>query len=409
MAEVVKTIKLHLHLSDIDIPLFHEMAESYQYACNYVSQYVFDHNFLLNTIDLQKILYTSVRERFGLKSQMAISVMKTVSARYKTVKEQLFSNPYKYRDESGKWNYITRTLEWLHKPVQFARPQTDLVRGRDYSFLENETILSINTLQKRVRLTFDKPDCFHQYFDGTWKFGTAKLVSLLEEWYLHIPATKELEETFCPEQPTHVVGLDRGLRFLITAYDEKGLTTFMSGKDILRKRQSFLKIRAELQSKGTKSAKRALKRISGRENRWMSDINHQISKTLVEKYGPGTLFVLEDLTGVSFAEENLTHGAKANGDLRSWTFYQLERYLSYKAKSSSSDIKKVSAKYTSQRCPKCGRIHKENRSHKTHEYVCDSCGYHSNDDRIGAMNIYQLGTMYVSGDTNPRFGVRKDN
>ena len=89
--------------------------------------------------------------------------------------------------------------------------------------------------------------------------------------------------------------------------------------------------------------------------------------------------------------------------------YQLEQFLTYKAHEAGSEVIKVSAGYTSQRCPKCGRIHKENRNHKTHEYICDSCGYRSNDDRVGAMNIYTLGTMYVSGDTNPRFGVRKVN
>ena len=31
----------------------------------------------------------------------------------------------------------------------------------------------------------------------------------------------------------------------------------------------------------------------------MSDVNHRMSKTLVEKYGKETLFVLEDLTGVT--------------------------------------------------------------------------------------------------------------
>ena len=95
--------------------------------------------------------------------------------------------------------------------------------------------------------------------------------------------------------------------------------------------------------------------------------------------------------------------------MRSWTFYQLEQFLTYKAHESGSEVIKVSANYTSQRCPKCGRIHKENRKHEIHEYICDSCGYRSNDDRVGAMNIYTLGTMFVSGDTNPRFGVRKVN
>ena len=43
----------------------------------------------------------------------------------------------------------------------------------------------------------------------------------------------------------------------------------------------------------------------------------------------------------------------------------------------------------------------------SNEYICDSCGYRSNDDRISAMNLYELGKTHVSGDTHPRFGKRK--
>ena len=79
-----------------------------------------------------------------------------------------------------------------------------------------------------------------------------------------------------------------------------------------------------------------LKALSGRENRWMSDVTHRVSKTLVKKYGKDTLFVLEDLTGVSFEASNLSRGAKQNYDLRSWSFYQLEQFLSYKAQENRS-------------------------------------------------------------------------
>lgn len=202
--------------------------------------------------------------------------------------------------------------------------------------------------------------------------------------------------------------IERGLRFLATTYDETGHTDFIGGKAILDKRDRFQAVRTQCQARGTGSAKRVLKRVSGRENRWMSDVNHQISKTLVRKYGGNTLFVLEDLTGVSFSEETLgSRAARGKRELRSWTFYQFEQDLTYKAHEAGSEVLKVDAHYTSQRCPKCGRVHKENRSHVLHEYVCDCCGYRSNDDRIGAMNIQTLGAMYVSGDTNPRFGVRK--
>ena len=155
----------------------------------------------------------------------------------------------------------------------------------------------------------------------------------------------------------------------MTTYDEKGRTGFYSGRDILRKRAAFLKVRAELQAKGTKSAKRKLKTISGRENRWMADVNHRLTKTLVNRYGRDTLFVIEDLTRVSFDDKNLSSWNKSqNGALRSWAFYQLEQFLSYKVKETGSYVLKVDASYTSQRCPKCGRIYKQNRHHDIHEY-----------------------------------------
>lgn len=400
MSNLTKTMKLRIHVTPEQELLFRQMTEQYRQACNFVSQYIFDNQFNLVYQNLNKELYGDLRNLFGLKSQLAQSSIKTTIAKYKTVKQQLFQNPYKYKDENGNWQRITKTLEWLWKPVLFSRPQADLVRNRDYSFVDNRQILSINTLGKRIKCTFES-EHFAEYLDSSYEFGTAKLIELKGLWYLHIPVSKTVED-FQKENVRHVVGIDRGLRFLSVSYDEQGKTDFVSGRKIATKRHKFQEIRRQLQSKGTKSAKRRLKAISGRENRWMSDVNHRISKTLVEKYGQDTLFVLEDLTGVSFEESNLSKNAKQNYDLRSWSFYQLEQFLTYKAHENRSEVLKVSAKYTSQRCPKCGTIHKENRDHHRHLYSCQ-CGYKSNDDRIGAMNIQLLGTMWISGDNNPRY------
>lgn len=412
MAEMTKTMKLHIHPDEAGVALLKELTVKYSCACNYVSEYVFDHGFILNFMELQKALYNDVRRECGLKSQFTISSLKTVTARYKTIRTQLAKKPYKYQNGNGDWQFIPSTLEWLTKPVSFRRPQADLVRGRDYSFVNGasgEKLLSLNTLGGRIKVTFDIPDCFEEYFDGSWSFGTGKIVSLLGEWYFHIPVTKTTDEELTPDNVKHVVGLDRGLRFIVTGYDEGGNTTFISGKDVMAKRDRFQKVRDELQAKGTKSAKRALKRISGRENRWISDVNHQISKTLVDRYGSGTLFAVEDLAGVSFSEENLSNRTKKQRkDLRTWSFYQLEQFLTYKAEAVGSEVLEVKPDYTSQRCPKCGRILKANRHHEIHEYICDCCGYRSNDDRVGAMNIQLLGTMYLSGDMHPRFGARKE-
>ena len=85
-------------------------------------------------------------------------------------------------------------------------------------------------------------------------------------------------------------------------------------------------------------------------------------------------------------------------------FYQLEQDLTYKAHLNNSQVIEVDAHYTSQRCPKCGRINKDNRNHDLHLYHCDRCGYSSNDDRIAAINIQYLGTEYMSGNDHPKFG-----
>lgn len=400
MSDLTKTIKLRISVTPEQIELFRQTTEQYRRACNFVSQYIFDNAFDLAYLSLNKALYADIRSRFGLKSQMAQSSIKTTIAKYKAVKQQLLQRPYRYKDKNGNWRSITKTLEWLWKPVFFGRPQVDLVRDRDYSFVDGGKTMSIATLGERVKCSFFG-EHFAAYLDGSYDLGTAKLVELNGLWYLHIPVTKEVKD-FEKESVRHVVGIDRGLRFLTVSYDEKGKTEFTSGRKIATKRRKFQEVRRQLQSKGTKSAKRRLKAISGRENRWMSDVNHRISKTLVRKYGENSLFVLEDLTGVSFEESNLSRGKKQNYDLRSWSFYQLEQFLSYKTRENKSEVLKVSAKYTSQRCPKCGTIHKENRDHRKHFYVCQ-CGYKSNDDRVGAMNIQLLGTMWISGDNHPRY------
>ena len=127
----------------------------------------------------------------------------------------------------------------------------------------------------------------------------------------------------------------------------------------------------------------------------------QLSKTLVHKFGANTLFVLEDLTGVSFERADLSKALRNQN--KSWAFYQLAQFLNYKAHLNNSEVIEVSAQYTSQRCLKYGTIKKSNRNHDLHEYYCTNCDYRSNDDRLGAMNIQLLGTQYISGQEQPKF------
>lgn len=396
------TAKIRLYPTEEQAKQFKAVTVAYQDLCNVVSQWYFDNHFKVNRKKFNAEMYHALRQQMPeLNSAMVQSVYRTVETRYKTVKTQLRQQPYHYQDiNTGKWYQAYRTLEWLRKPIQFKRPQADYVRNINYSFVQKGTKISMNVLGKRIKVAFNSN--YLDFFDPNYKLGTARLVQLKKHWFLHISVTIQSDE-WTKENNQHVIGIDRGLRQIMTTYDERGKTRFFNGRRVAYIRKKYYHLRKQLQSKETKSAKRKLKKLGQKENRWMTDINHQLSKTLVDHYGKNSLFVLEDLTDVSF--EKTTSNKEQTRDLHSWAFYQLEQFLTYKAHLNGSQVINVSAQYTSQRCPKCGQIKKENRNHHLHEYRCDACGFRTNDDRIGAMNLQELGKQYISGVEEPKFNL----
>jgi IS605 OrfB family transposase len=191
-----------------------------------------------------------------------------------------------------------------------------------------------------------------------------------------------------------VVGIDRGIRFLTAGYDSNGNTVFISGSEVKQKRAHYQALRKQLQKRRTSSARRRLSLIGRRESRWMRDVNHCVSKALVESYPEGTLFVLEDLTGIRGATEGVK--AKNRYVTVSWAYYDLEQKLKYKASLNGQLMIKVDPAYTSQHCPKCGHTDKRNRDKLNHIFKCRACGYQSNDDRIAAMNLCGMGIKYLA-------------
>ena len=373
MEQMTITAKIQISATVDDKVLLDETMSVYADACNYVSDYVFrTHD--LKQFSLNKVLYSELRERFGLKSQMAQSVFKTVIARYKTILE----------NES----------KWI-KP-SFKKPQYDLVWNRDYSLTQNR--FSVNTLNGRVKLPYFS-EGMSKYFDHTvYKFGTAKLVNKHGKYFLHIPVTYDVKESNISDI-RNVVGIDRGINFVVATYDSKHKSGFVSGKAIKQKRANYSKLRKELQIRQTPSARRRIKAIGQRENRWMQDVNHCVSKALVKSNPKHTLFVLEDLSGVRNATERVK--TKDRYVSVSWSFYDLEQKLIYKAKQNQSSVIKVDPRYTSQCCPVCGHTEKSNRNKKIHLFTCRNCGYRSNDDRIGAMNLYRMGINYLADSQVP--------
>ena len=373
MEQMTVTAKIQISVNADSKVLLDKTMSVYSDACNFVSDHVFRTDDL-KQFSLNKVLYSTLREKFGLKSQMAQSVFKTVIARYKTILEN--------------------QNEWIQP--SFKKPQYDLVWNRDYSLTQN--CFSVNTLDGRVKLPYFS-EGMSKYFNHTiYKFGTAKLVNKHGKFFLHIPVTYDVEESNISDI-CNVVGIDRGINFVVATYNSKHKSGFVSGKAIKQKRASYSKLRKELQMRQTPSSRRRLKAIGQRENRWMQDVNHQVSKALVESNPKHTLFVLEDLSGVRNATERVR--TKDRYVSVSWPFYDLERKLIYKAKQNQSAVIKVDPRYTSQCCPVCGHIEKANRNKKIHLFTCKNCGYKSNDDRIGAMNLYRMGINYLEDSQVP--------
>ena len=365
------TAKLQILVNSSDKQIICDTMKAYSNACNYVSDYIYKtHN--LSRYSVQNDTYYQVRNIYGLRSQMAVSCVRTVIAEYKTILEN--------------------QKEWI-KPV-FKVPQLDLVWNRDYSINKNMDIFSVNTLNGRIKVNFYK-NGFEQYFTNNHKFGTAKLVFKHNKFFLHIPITYEISE-LQKETVSNIVGIDRGIRFIATTYNSNGKTVFYNGNTVKQKRAHYKFLRKHLQQVGTPSSRRRLKSIGQRENCWMNDVNHCISKALVNTNPKGTLFILEDLSNVRSATEKVR--VKDRYVSVSWSYYDLEQKLSYKALKNHQLVQKVNPAYTSQTCPKCGHTEKANRNKKLHLFCCKNCGYKSNDDRIGAMNLHRMGIQLLVPD-----------
>ena len=270
-----RTAKLRIFPDEEQSVLLLDTLRAYTSACNYVSDLIGSEKVKADRYRVHDAGYREIRFRFSLPSQMAQSVIRTVFTSMKTIESNMRSHPDKFRKKNGK-----QQKKILPK---FRSPQMDLVRGRDYSLLWNkertERMFSLNTLKGRIKVPF-RSDAMNGAFSVGAKMGTAKVVLRKGKFYLHIPVTVEVPDPPEPSGITNVVGIDRGIRFLTVSYNGEK-TSFVSGAEIKQKRAHYKKLRQNLQKKQTSSARRRIRAIGRRENRWMNDVNHCLSKALV--------------------------------------------------------------------------------------------------------------------------------
>ena len=197
--ELTLTAKLQLYPSPEQVALLQQTVEAYCQGCHAISEVV-DTTHGLQQAVLQREIYRLLRTQFGLRSQMAQSVIKTVIARYKSV--------------------LANGQPWTR--VQLTKSALDLVWNRDYSVKARG--FSVTTLEGRVQVPFAMQGTA-RFFDGTGRFGTVHLVHRHGHWFLHEPMTKDVSGLDLAEI-RQVVGLDFGINFLVTTYDSRGRRPF---------------------------------------------------------------------------------------------------------------------------------------------------------------------------------------
>lgn len=375
MAELTLTIRVKLATSEHESKELASLCDNYTSCCNDVSDWIGEHH-TLSQKKINEAVYHPLRDKYGLLAQMTQSSIRRVIASYKAIHSRM------ERRNEGKPKG-RRTACYSVKP-EYSSAGVDLLWNRDYSYSPKTETFSLPVMNGRIRVKAQWKGTPDEY--RTARFGTARLVSKRGKWYLLIPIAIPVPDP--TSSPKTIVGVDLGIRMLATSYDGKN-TLFQRGGEVKNKRGKYKRLRQQLQKRGTRSARRRLKTIGDRENRWMTDVNHQASKALVNHYDRDTMFVLEDLTGIRNATERVR--IKDRYVQVSWSFYQFRQMVEYKAKKNGQTVLFVDPSYTSQTCPKCGKIRKANRDKKRHLYVCRNCGYRSNDDRIAAMNLRHKG------------------
>jgi putative transposase len=316
-------------------------------ACQFVSNVAWNTR-TFRQFDLHKRCYREIRSRFGLSAQVAVRVIAKVADAYKLDHRtrRRFSplGAIAFDDRILSWNMHERTISiWttagrLHIPFTCGPKQEELLRTRQ---------------------------------------GESRLALFCKRFFLY--AACEIQEVEL-RPAGRALGVDLGV--VNIAVDSEGEIHCGGHINHIRHRQR--RLRAKLQARGTRSAKRKLKYLSGKERRFAKDVNHCISKQLVAKaQGTNRAIALEDLQGI---RSRVTVGRSRRATLYSWSFHQLRRLTEYKARRAGVPFLLVDPTNTSRTCPACGHVSGANRPIQS-LFPCVACGFTGHADHVAAVNI----------------------
>lgn len=308
---------------------------------------------IYNKIQLHQMTYYKIRERYHLPSSLTTTA----------------------RDQSSE---MLKREKCNRLPVK--KPYSGIrYNKRTFSYNRKKNIVSLSSIHGRVKLSVTIPKYFKQYI--SWNIKSAVLSFSSNKLALRIIVEKKTPTTTYREGD--VLGVDTGIRNHAVLSNN----LFYNSRQIRHITTKYQYLRKVLQAKGTRSAKRKLNKISGKEKRFMADVNHCVSKWIISQ--PCNAISLERLK----IKREKKLGQKFNKILGNWSFGQLQRFIIYKAEALGKPVVKVNPRYTSQKCSKCGYIAKNNR--KVHEFKCKKCGNHLHADLNASRNISNLGKAMI--------------
>ena len=326
-------------------------------ACNYISERCWATR-TFSQFSIQKLLYYEVKERFpGISAQVIIlCIIKVCDAYKKDKKTQRTFKP------TSSIAFDARILSWK---------------------LDANTV-SIWTVDGRAKMPFVCRNRAKELLSG--KRGESDLVLIKGEFYLFTSCQVD-EPT--PSDTDDVIGVDMGIANIAVTSDG----TVHQGKTVKQVRFRHRRLRTKLQKKGTQSARRLLKKLAGKEQKFATWVNHNISKRIVATAKDTHRGIaIEDLGGI---RDGVTVRKSQKVTLHSWSFFQLRSFLEYKSKLNGVPIVAVDPRNTSRTCPCCGHIDKANRKTQA-KFLCVSCGFSELADYVAATNIRARGRVALS-------------
>ncbi len=339
--------QLQLKPSEHQHGLLKATLERANAACNAISDYAWE-NRVFSQYPLHHALYQTIRANFSLTAQVVVRCLSKVADAYK-----LNKNVKRVFKEHGAICYDDRILKY----------RTDKQTVSIWTLPGRETIPYVCGDRQRELLKHQK--------------GESDLVYHRGKWYLL--ATCEIDEP-TPAEVDKWLGVDRGIVNL--AADSDG--EIFQGDLVEARREWMARRTKELQRVGTKSARKRLRKLAGKQDRFQRHVNHCISKQLVQKAKRTNQGIaLEDLKGINLRTRVRREDRAKRGN---WSFDQLGQFIHYKARLYGVQVVDVDPRYTSQRCAACGHSEKANRRSQS-EFLCRACGHTAHADLNAAINI----------------------